>query len=163
MDTTGISKSIHTPPPEQCNEARKLQDSIARIVKDGSSESHLRALIEQCSTFLKTQDRGQVINPGITDRSMIMTFGSQHEDLRVSHRMISYLCDVKSSLKKQTESLTRIEADHDALRKHLATEREITEATERKYQELLQVSRDEKATALAVEKSLREHYEQIVE
>jgi hypothetical protein len=45
---------------ESSTEARKLQDSIARIVKDGSSENHLRALIEECSTFLKTQNRGHV-------------------------------------------------------------------------------------------------------
>jgi hypothetical protein len=47
------------PADESSQEARRLQDSIARIVKDGSSESHLRALIEECGAFLKTH-RAQV-------------------------------------------------------------------------------------------------------
>jgi hypothetical protein len=46
---------------ESFQEARRLQDSIARIVKDGSSEPHLRALIEECAAFLKAQDRSQVL------------------------------------------------------------------------------------------------------
>jgi hypothetical protein len=84
---------------------------------------------------------------------------SQHEDLRVSFRMISYLCEVKSNLKKQTENLAQLEANHDALRDKLTVE---LEAAERKYTDLLQTSADEKETALAVENSLREHYKQVL-
>jgi hypothetical protein len=73
--------------------------------------------------------------------------------------MISYLCDVKSSLKKQSENFAKLEIDHDSLREQLTAE---SEASERKYQDLLQTSTDEKETALAVEKSLREHYKQIL-
>jgi len=58
---------------ESSTEARKLQDSIARIVKDGSSENHLRALIEECSTFLKTQNRSHVsiLQTAICSRRLI--------------------------------------------------------------------------------------------
>jgi len=73
--------------------------------------------------------------------------------------MISYLCEVKSSLKKQSENLTKLEVDHDSLRAQYTAE---LETAERKYQDLLQSSRDEKETALAVENSLREHYKQIM-
>jgi hypothetical protein len=63
IDAQGMADSLD----ETSIEARRLQNSIARIVKDGSSESHLRALIEECSTFLKTQTRGQVsIYPNAT-------------------------------------------------------------------------------------------------
>ena len=57
---SGATPSLTQSAADSNSEARRLQDSIARIVKDGSSEAHLRALIEQCSAFLKTQDRGQV-------------------------------------------------------------------------------------------------------
>jgi len=73
--------------------------------------------------------------------------------------MISYLCEVKSNLKKRSESLATLEVDHDALRTQLTAE---LEAAERKYEDLLQTSTDEKETALAVEKSMREHYKQVL-
>jgi hypothetical protein len=84
----------------------------------------------------------------------------QHEDLRVSFRMISYLCDVKSSLRKQLDVSTRLAQEHEALRSCLATE---LKAAELKYLELLQTSADERETALAVEISLREHYKQVLQ
>jgi regulator of replication initiation timing len=90
---------------------------------------------------------------------MIESLSFQHEDLRVSLRMISYLCDVKSGLKKQLEQSTKLAQEHEALRARLATELEVAEL---KYQELLQTSTDERETALAVENSLREHYKQVL-
>lgn len=82
--------------------------------------------------------------------------------------MISYLCDIKSKLKKQTEAhgklaetLADMESQRDTLRSQLTAEQEAADAAERQYRELLQTSRDEKETALAVEKSLRSHYEDI--
>jgi hypothetical protein len=82
--------------------------------------------------------------------------------------MISYLCDIKSKLKRQADStaklaqnLAELEAQRDGLREDLEIERTALAAAERKYKELLQTSKDEKETALAVERSLREHYEDI--
>ena len=144
---------------ESFQEARRLQDSIASIVKDGSSESHLRALIEQCAAFLKTQDRSQVRVP-YDISALNPAHPLQHEDLRVSFRMISYLCDVKSSLRKQLDVCTQLAQQHEALRSQLATE---LEAAELRYQELLQMSTDERETALAVENSLRDHYKQVLQ
>jgi regulator of replication initiation timing len=73
--------------------------------------------------------------------------------------MISYLCDVKSGLKKQVELSNKLELDNETLRSQMSEE---LSAWERKYQDLLQSSSDERETALAVEKSLREHYKQIL-
>jgi hypothetical protein len=82
--------------------------------------------------------------------------------------MISYLCDIKSKLKKQTEAyaklvetLADLESQRDTLRSQLTAEQEAVDTSERRYRELLQTSRDEKETALAVERSLRSHYEDI--
>ena len=82
--------------------------------------------------------------------------------------MISYLCDIKSKLKKQTETYTKLaeekaelESQQETLRSQLAAEQEAHDESDRRYRELLQTSRDEKETALAVERSLRSHYEDI--
>lgn len=41
-------------------EARRLQDAIAAIASQGSSEQQLRTLIEECRTFLNAQPRSMV-------------------------------------------------------------------------------------------------------
>ena len=73
--------------------------------------------------------------------------------------MISYLCDVKSSLKKQVEHSNKLESDQETLRSQLSAELDVLD---RKYQELLQSSTDERETARAVEMSLREHYKRML-
>lgn len=45
---------------EYSHEARKFQNDITRIVKEGAPASELRALIDQCHIWLKSQPHDQV-------------------------------------------------------------------------------------------------------
>ena len=58
----------------------------------------------------------------------------------------------------ETEAVRGLREECEALRAQIDTERD---AAERKYADLERCSADEKETALAVEKSLREHYEKL--
>ncbi|KAF4584969.1 hypothetical protein EYR40_001795 [Pleurotus pulmonarius] len=113
-------------------EARRLQEAIADIGNRGASEQHLRSVIDECRTFLSSQPR------------------SSFQDLRVSHRMLAYMCEVRSKLKiekKVVEDLHKEIADKEAEKKEV----------EQKYEDLVLTSRAAKDTATAIEASLREH------
>lgn len=56
----------------------------------------------------------------------------------------------------QAEQLRETSATHDEIRDRLTSELEAARLT---YQDLERTSRDEKETALVIEKSLREHYD----
>lgn len=60
----------------------------------------------------------------------------------------------------ETEAVRGSQAECEKLRAQIDTERD---AAERRYAELERSSADEKETALAIEKSLRDHYRQLDE
>ncbi|KDR79230.1 hypothetical protein GALMADRAFT_63602 [Galerina marginata CBS 339.88] len=123
--------------PEDVQRAQKLQQSIASIADDGISEANLRQLIQEGKTFLHSQPR------------------NLHKDLRVAHRMISYLCEVKATLRSQNQAVEMLTDQAKQLTQEKADLRgEIAQ--------LQEARRYEKETALAVEKSLRDHYEEAV-
>ncbi|KAE9399625.1 hypothetical protein BT96DRAFT_820383 [Gymnopus androsaceus JB14] len=68
-------------------EARSLHERIAAVANRGTTEANLRALISECKTFLSNQPR------------------NLFQDLRVSLRMIAYLCEVKSTLRSQNQAV----------------------------------------------------------
>ncbi len=77
--------------------------------------------------------------------------------------MIAYLCEVKASLLSQTQASAALQGQVDRLE---AEKGEL----EKRIQELKETRRYERQTALAVEKSLRDHcsraheaYETVVE
>jgi hypothetical protein len=127
---------------EYSHEARRYQTDITRIVKVGAPASELRVLIDQCHIWLKTQPH------------------DQHEDLRVSFLLLYNLTETQRKLGVESESVRGLWADCEKLRVQIDSERD---AAERKYAELERSSVDEKETALAIEKSLRDHYRQLDE
>ncbi|KIK57314.1 hypothetical protein GYMLUDRAFT_172841 [Collybiopsis luxurians FD-317 M1] len=90
--------------PAPSEEARTLHDRIAAVANAGTTEANLRALISECKTFLSTQPR------------------SQFQDLRVSLRMIAYLCEIKSTLRSQNQTVDSLNeklAEYDGLQKRV--------------------------------------------
>ncbi|KAF4607296.1 hypothetical protein EYR38_001357 [Pleurotus pulmonarius] len=104
--------NMHGPLTQSADlEARRLQEAIADIGNRGASEQHLRSVIDECRTFLSSQPR------------------SSFQDLRVSHRMLAYMCEVRSKLKiekKVVEDLHKEIADKEAEKKEV----------EQKYEDL---------------------------
>lgn len=68
------------------------------------------------------------------------------------------MTETQRKLAVEAQSVRGLRADCETLRKQLDTERD---AAERKYAELERASSDEKDTAMAIEKSLRDHYAQL--
>ncbi|KAJ3874335.1 hypothetical protein F5051DRAFT_335968 [Lentinula edodes] len=83
--STGPGSAADSPSAEQ--EARSLHERIAAVANAGTSEANLRSLISECKTFLSGHPR------------------SLFQDLRVSLRMIAYLCEVKSTLRSQNQAV----------------------------------------------------------
>jgi len=125
---------------ESTQGARKYQSDITRIVKHGAPASDLRALIDKCHIWLKTQPH------------------EEHEDLRVSFLLLYNLTETQRKLAAETETIRELQEECGTLQTRIDTERE---AAEQKYLELERSCADEKETALAVEKSLRDHYEKL--
>ncbi|THV03525.1 hypothetical protein K435DRAFT_651062 [Dendrothele bispora CBS 962.96] len=82
-------------------QARRLQRAIADVANEGATEPRLRQLLAECKTFLQSQSR------------------ELFEDLRVSHRMLAYLCEVRSKLRAQGQEVARVEAENQALQEDL--------------------------------------------
>jgi len=82
----------------------------------------------------------------------------QYTPVRVSCLLLHNLLEAQRKLVTQTEQLRETTASHDEIRDRLTSE---LEAIQVKHEDLERTSRDEKETALAIEKSLREHYDQM--
>ncbi|KAF5390995.1 hypothetical protein D9757_004044 [Collybiopsis confluens] len=82
-----VSNAADDPSPSAEQEARTLHDRISAVANAGTTEANLRALISECKAFLSGQPR------------------SLFQDLRVSLRMIAYLCEVKSTLRSQNQTV----------------------------------------------------------
>ncbi|KAK0216838.1 hypothetical protein IW262DRAFT_1276481 [Armillaria fumosa] len=95
IDVDDVRSSSHSPerPPSTSPaelEARRLQEAIANIANEGSTEASLRQLIQDCKSFLAGQPR------------------NLFTELRFIHRVVSYLCDVKSDLVKTKRELAHL-------------------------------------------------------
>ncbi|KIM81259.1 hypothetical protein PILCRDRAFT_506117 [Piloderma croceum F 1598] len=121
-------------------DAYRYQTDITRIVKQGAPASKLRALIDECHIWLKSQPH------------------DQHEDLRVSFLLLYNLTETQRKLATETEAAQGLRVECETLRTQIDTDRD---AAEQKYAELERSCADEKETALAVERSLRDHYEKL--
>jgi len=121
---------------EVSQEARRYQTDITRVVKEGGQASEIRALIDQCHRWLKSQPH------------------DQHGDLRVSFLLLYNMTEMQRRLARETETARDLRAECEALRT------QCNEA-EQKYAELEHRSADEKEIALAVERSLKAHYDKL--
>ncbi|TFK36274.1 hypothetical protein BDQ12DRAFT_610198 [Crucibulum laeve] len=116
-------------------EAKRLQAAIAKIANEGSSEQNLRQFIQEGKAFLTSQPR------------------AMYKELRTSLKMISYMCDVRSTLKsrerelenisKQVQQLAQLQAENGLLQKQL-------QSSKKKRQE-------ERDQALAEQLTLKDH------
>lgn len=88
-------------------EARSLHERIAAVANRGTTEANLRALISECKTFLSNQPRNLVslVSQSPTTHVTYRVVLFQFQDLRVSLRMIAYLCEVKSTLRSQNQAV----------------------------------------------------------
>lgn len=112
-------------------EARRLRDAIGEVTTLGSSEANLRQLINECRNFLHSHPR------------------SMYADLRVAYRMLSYLCEVRTSLRTQNvavdslkDEIAQLTADKEELEnlKYLKDEIIQLEAEKSELQSRLEAS-----------------------
>ena len=82
----------------------------------------------------------------------------QYTPVRVGCLLLHNLLEAQRKLVVQAEQLRETTATRDEIRDRLTSE---LEAIQHKYDDLKRTSRDEKETALAIEKSLRDHYDQM--
>ncbi|KAF8154549.1 hypothetical protein B0H34DRAFT_660395 [Crassisporium funariophilum] len=145
LDVDGI-------PPERLGtvnadtqEAQRLQQAIASVADEGTTEPRLRQLIQECKTFLHGQPR------------------SQYKELRVAHRMIAYLCDCRTSLRSNNQLL---DAQKEEVIQLTTEKKQLTTEKEELQKQIMKVMETQKydiEMALAVEASLRDHYTRMVE
>lgn len=150
-----VDPTNSVPPADQ--EAQRLLNHIARIVKEGAKINEIRRVIDECRTYYKAQ--------GDQVRLLLALFcppnaarGRQYTPVRVSCLLLHNLAESQRKLSSQVEDLDRLCVERDEIRDRLTSD---LEASELKFQDLEQTRQYEKETALATEKSLREHYDQM--
>ncbi|KAG0702639.1 hypothetical protein DFH29DRAFT_770166, partial [Suillus ampliporus] len=134
-----------SPPPD--DEARTLQNDIARVVKEGAKLPELRRVIEKCRAYYKSQSADQQ-NPVKVSALLLW-------NLAESQR---HLAEMRKDKTAEVERTCEVKIALEEVRSRLTTE--LVDA-QVKYEELQRIRQDEKDTALAVEKSLREHYDEL--
>ncbi|KAF8628299.1 hypothetical protein AX17_006002 [Amanita inopinata Kibby_2008] len=132
MDNGRKSPAKASCPTAAEQEARRLQEAIATVANEGSTESNLRQLIADCRAFLQSQPR------------------NLFSDLRVSHRMIAYLCEVKTTLRSQNAAV-------DSLKDQITQLTTEKSESQRKLETSENVRKEERELAAVVEMNLREH------
>ncbi|KAJ7581755.1 hypothetical protein C8J56DRAFT_1006019 [Mycena floridula] len=113
-------------------EARRLQDAIATVANQGSSEAGLCRLIAECRAFL--------------------TSNRQFTDLLVSYRMVSYIYEIKSSLREKERLMEIQQANIELLQAEM-------QEVEDKLCKSEADKQNAREAALAIEMSLRGHCE----
>ncbi|KAG1780001.1 hypothetical protein EV702DRAFT_965343 [Suillus placidus] len=134
-----------SPPPD--DEARTLQNDIARVVKEGAKLPELRRVIEKCRTYYKSQSADQQ-NPVKVSALLLW-------NLAESQR---HLAEMRKDKAAEAERICEAKIALEEVRSRLTAEMVNLQV---KYEELQRIRQDEKDTALAVEKSLREHYDEL--
>lgn len=132
VDLDGSSSDSLSSGASARQEARRLQMAIASIANEGTTEPRLRQLIAEATAFLATQPR------------------ELFSELRISHRMIAYLCDIKAKFRSQKSELEKLSVEASQLK-------DENGELQQQIDKLNRVRKDEKETALAVEMSLRDH------
>ncbi|KAG2131507.1 hypothetical protein BD769DRAFT_611914 [Suillus cothurnatus] len=155
-----------SPPPD--DEARTLQNDIARVVKEGAKLPELRRVIEKCRTYYKSQSADQQ-NPVKVSALLLWNLAESQRHLaemrkdkatEVEKTRVVEIALEEMRLEKVAEAERACEAKIvlEEVRSRLTAE---IVNFQMKYEELQRIRQDEKDTALAVEKSLREHYDEL--
>ncbi len=82
----------------------------------------------------------------------------KHVDLRASWIMLFKYANVKFKFKDSKDTIVGLQQEIEELKEKMRAERESAEA---RYQELSQKRVNEMETAMAVERSLRDHFDQM--
>lgn len=154
-----------SPPPD--NEARILQEDIARVVREGAKLPELRRVIEKCRTYYKSQSADQQ-NPVKVSALLLWNLAESQRHLAEmrkdkaveieKNRVVeTALEDMRREKVAEVEKTCEAKIALEELRSRLTAEIVNLQV---KYEELQRIRQDEKDTALAVEKSLREHYDE---
>ncbi|KAG1758782.1 hypothetical protein EDD22DRAFT_783493 [Suillus occidentalis] len=126
-----------SPPPD--DEARTLQNDIARVVKEGAKLPELRRVIEKCRTYYKSQSADQQ-NPVKVSALLLWNLAESQQKVAEAERTYEAKIALEEVRSRLTAEIVNLQV---------------------KYEELQRIRQDEKDTALAVEKSLREHYDEL--
>ncbi|KAF4610141.1 hypothetical protein D9613_010688 [Agrocybe pediades] len=123
---------------EELNRAQRLQASMCKIADTGITEKLLRELLQEAKEFLKPQPK------------------HLHRDLRAFHKLLTYLCEIRASLKSQKPALASLHEEIQGLKQEKAylLDKLATEKEQRKL---------ERESSLAVETSLRNSYHDAIE
>ncbi|KXN89176.1 hypothetical protein AN958_06103 [Leucoagaricus sp. SymC.cos] len=136
LDVDGTSRGSPSSPPLSATqaeqEAKRFHSLFAEVANNGSSEGKLRSIIDDCRKFLVSQPR------------------SLFSELRITHRMFAYLCEVKANLLSSQQK-------GDELNVQVGQLRAEKEELERRIQEVKDVRREERKRAHDVERTLRDH------
>lgn len=155
-----------SPPPD--DEARTLQNDIARVVKEGAKLPELRRVIEKCRAYYKSQSADQQ-NPVKVSALLLWNLAESQRHLAEMRkdktaevektRVVEIaLEEMRREKVAEVERTCEVKIALEEVRSRLTTE--LVDA-QVKYEELQRIRQDEKDTALAVEKSLREHYDEL--
>jgi len=131
---------LGSPTPDPASEeADRLQARFTDVVTHGSTEPTLRALINDCSAFLRN-------------------YPNRFPQLRFSMRTISYLADTRTKSRSQAGTITSLAAEVSTLRGDLELqksdfEKQIEELTERTQSEA-EASRKENEELVSQNESL---------
>ncbi|KAI0343763.1 hypothetical protein BDW22DRAFT_1207096 [Trametopsis cervina] len=121
--------------------ARDFQTRITRIVTDGASSSaKVRDILDEVRDWLAEQDP------------------EKHSDLRAAWVMLFKYTNVTFKFKDSKDTIVGLQQDIEELKEKMRDERESAEA---RYHELSQKRVSEMETAMAVERSLRDHFDQM--
>lgn len=170
--TTASIEEVHenpeasAPPPD--DEARTLQNDIARVVKEGAKLPELRRVIEKCRTYYKSQSADQQ-NPVKVSALLLWNLAESQRHLAEMRkdkavevektRVVEIaLEEMKREKVAEAERICEAKIALEEVRSHLTADIVNLQV---KYEELQRIRQDEKDTALAVEKSLREHYDEL--
>ncbi|RXW16616.1 hypothetical protein EST38_g9237 [Candolleomyces aberdarensis] len=118
--------------PEDLDAAQDLHQRVSNIAEQGSSETQVRALISDVKKFLQDKPR------------------SSFKDLRTLHRMVSYLCEVKTDLRARKQAVDGLQKEKVALLEEKAE-------LKKKIEEHLAEQKKETQRAVKVEVELRDH------
>ncbi|KAG6331738.1 hypothetical protein ID866_7349 [Astraeus odoratus] len=125
--------------PVEDEEAQRLLNEIAQIVKQGAKLHEIRSVIDECRAYYKSQ-------------------GDHYTPVRVSCLLLHNLAESQRRLSLQAEELKGLRAERDDIRERLSAE---LEAAELRYEDLQRTSEEDKQTLVAKEKSLRDHYDEM--
>ncbi|KAF5339824.1 hypothetical protein D9611_009142 [Ephemerocybe angulata] len=116
-------------------DARRLREEIDNITTTGCTESQVRRLLADGKTFLHSLPKG--------------TF----KDLRTQYKMLSHLCDIKTSLRAQKAIIEQTKNESEALQK----EKEALEKEKEALKAEIEMRKKDQQNSLKVEEELREH------